>query len=159
MNDRFKTDLLLYRNNLKEDDQEIIKNLNEELTNLKSQMKYVYEKDKIINQLKIQLSEMEKLIKKYSIYKDKIKQIEKDLNDAKQENKYLSDTNMKLKKIIIKLEKNKNLENEKEINMKSIVMQCLLNKEKNKIEKKLENIEINEENIEDVIEDVIDNLK
>ena len=46
MNDRFKTDLLLYRNNLKEDDQEIIKNLNEELTNLKSQMKYVYEKDK-----------------------------------------------------------------------------------------------------------------
>ena len=28
MNDRFKTDLLLYRNDIKEDDQEIIKNLN-----------------------------------------------------------------------------------------------------------------------------------
>jgi len=157
MNDRFKTDLLLYRNDIKEDDQEIIKNLNEELTNLKSQMKYVYEKDKIINELKMQLLESERIIKKYTEYKEKIKIIEKEILKIKKENVNLLNDNNKLKKIIIKLDKNKN---KKEIDIKNIVMECLLNREKNKIEKSLENISIDTDNIDtSYIDDIINNLK
>lgn len=151
MNDRFKTDLLLYRNNLKEDDQEIIKNLNEELTNLKSQMKYVYEKDKTINDLKIQLTEYDKIIKKYIIYKDKIRTIEKEINNLKQENVKLTNDNNKLKKIIIKIKSDTISDNKQEIEFKNIVIECLLNREKDILEKKLENIEVNTNNIEDII--------
>lgn len=148
MNDRFKTDLLLYRNNLKEDDKETIKVLNEELTNLKSQMKYVYEKDKKIFELKKQLDDYVKLLKEYNESRDKLT---KENNDLKNENKKLFDNELKYKKIIIKLGSKASEDNKKVINIKNLIKQSLLEKEKKILEKKMENMDINEDNIDEVI--------
>uniref|UniRef100_A0A6C0CXV5 Uncharacterized protein n=1 Tax=viral metagenome TaxID=1070528 RepID=A0A6C0CXV5_9ZZZZ len=146
MNDRFKTDLLLYRNNLKEDDKATIKILNEELTNLKSQMKYVYEKDKKIFELKKQLNDYVKLVKEYSASKDKLTN---DINDLKNENKKLLESISKLKKIIIKLETSSG--NKNVVDIKKLIKQILLEKESKKIEDKMKDMDINEDNIDEVI--------
>tara|TARA_Y100001936_G_C15592806_1_gene417795 strand:+ start:80 stop:541 length:462 start_codon:yes stop_codon:yes gene_type:complete len=149
MNERFKTDLMLYQRNMKDDNKTIIKDLNEEVANLKKQLSFVYEKDKTINELKIQLMEYTKLVEDYSEYKNKLVSIIKKYEEVKKENTKLTDTNKKLKDIITKLKSEDNLSESDKI--KKIVINALLEKEKQRLDGELNDIEISKDNITDTI--------
>jgi len=109
-------------------------------------MKYVYEKDKKIFELKKQLNDYVKLVKEYSASKDKLTN---DINDLKNENKKLLESISKLKKIIIKLETSSG--NKNVVDIKKLIKQILLEKESKKIEDKMKDMDINEDNIDEVI--------
>ena len=149
MNERFKTDLMLYQRNMKDDNKTIIKDLNEEVANLKKQLSFVYEKDKTINELKIQLMEYSKLIEDYSEYKYKLVSIIKKYDEVKKENNKLIYDNKKLKDIITKLNSYNNLSESDKI--KKIVINCILEKEKQRLDGELNDIEISKDNITEVI--------
>ena len=149
MNERFKTDLMLYQRNMKDDNKTIIKDLNEEVANLKKQLSFVYEKDKTINELKIQLMEYSKLIEDYSEYKYKLVSIIKKYDEVKKENNKLIYDNKKLKDIITKLNSDNNLSESDKI--KKIVINCILEKEKQRLDGELNDIEISKDNITEVI--------
>jgi len=149
MNERFKTDLMLYQRNMKDDNKTIIKDLNEEVANLKKQLSFVYEKDKTINELKIQIMEYSKLIEDYSEYKNKLVSIIKKYDELKKENTRLIDDNKKLKDIITKLNSDNNLcESDK---IKKIVIDCILEREKQRLDNELNDIELSKDNITEVI--------
>ena len=149
MNERFKTDLMLYQRNMKDDNKTIIKDLNEEVANLKKQLSFVYEKDKTINELKIQLMEYSKLIEDYSEYKNKLVSIIKKYEEVKKENTKLTDTNKKLKDIITKINYDNNISESEKI--KKIVINALLEKEKQRLDEELNDIELSKDNITEVI--------
>lgn len=149
MNERFKTDLMLYQRNIKDDNKTIIKDLNEEVANLKKQLSFVYEKDKTINELKMQLMEYTKLVEDYSEYKNKLVSIIKKYDELKKENTKLTDDNKKLKDIITKLKSEDNLSESDKI--KKIVIDALLEREKQRLDGEINDIEISKDNITDVI--------
>ena len=149
MNERFKTDLMLYQRNIKDDNKTIIKDLNEEVANLKKQLSFVYEKDKIINELKIQIMEYTKLVEDYSEYKNKLVSIIKKYEQLKKENTKLIDDNKKLKDIISKLKLEDILSESDKI--KKIIIDALLEKEKHRLDNELNNIELSKDNITETI--------
>jgi len=149
MNERFKTDLMLYQRNMKDENKTIIKELNEEVANLKKQLSFVYEKDKTINEQKMQLMEYSKLVEDYSEYKNKLVSIIKKYDELKKENTKLADDNNKLKDIITKLKSDSNISETDKI--KKIVIDCILEREKHRLDNELNDIEISKDNITEVI--------
>ncbi len=149
MNERFQTDLMLYKRNMKDENKTIIKELNEEVSNLKKQLSFVYDKDKTINKQKIQLMEYSKLIEDYSEYKTKLVSIIKKYDELKKENSQLMNDNKQLKDIITKLKSDNNLSESDKI--KKIIIDALLGKEKQRIDDELNDIEISRDNLTDII--------
>tara|TARA_Y100000389_G_C17290564_1_gene427821 strand:- start:212 stop:628 length:417 start_codon:yes stop_codon:yes gene_type:complete len=134
---------------MKDENKTIIKELNEEVSNLKKQLSFVYDKDKTINKQKIQLMEYSKLIEDYSEYKTKLVSIIKKYDELKKENSQLMNDNKQLKDIITKLKSDNNLSESDKI--KKIIIDALLGKEKQRIDDELNDIEISRDNLTDII--------
>ena len=65
---RFETDIALNGRTVFEDKNNMINSLNEEISSLKNKLRFVYDKDKEINELKIMNNSLELKIKQYSAY-------------------------------------------------------------------------------------------
>tara|TARA_B110001450_G_C17358067_1_gene374378 strand:+ start:7 stop:474 length:468 start_codon:yes stop_codon:yes gene_type:complete len=155
MNERFKTDLLLYKRNIQDDNQMTIKDLNDELSQLKDKMKYVYEKDKQIKVLKSEILELKGIIEVYADYKNKLQSIVRRVKQIEKERDDLQLENNKLKSIISKLNEQYEKDNIEEDRIKQIIIKHMLEKEKGKLEGKLELVDIDPSNIEDILDKII----
>ena len=155
MNERFKTDLLLYKRNIQDDNQMTIKDLNDELSQLKDKMKYVYEKDKQIKVLKSEILELKGIIEIYADYKNKLQSIVRRVKQIEKERDDLQLENNKLKSIISKLNEQYEKDNIEEDRIKQIIIKHMLEKEKGKLEGKLELVDIDPSNIEDILDKII----
>jgi len=155
MNERFKTDLLLYKRNIQDDNQMTIKDLNDELSQLKDKMKYVYEKDKQIKVLKSEILELKGIIEAYADYKNKLQSIVRRVKQIEKERDDLQLENNKLKSIISKLNEQYEKDNIEEDRIKQIIIKHMLEKEKGKLEGKLEQVDIDPSNIEDILDKII----
>jgi len=155
MNERFKTDLLLYKRNIQDDNQMTIKDLNDELSQLKDKMKYVYEKDKQIKVLKSEILELKGIIEAYADYKNKLQSIVRRVKQIEKERDDLQLENNKLKSIISKLNEQYEKDNIEEDRIKQIIIKHMLEKEKGKLEGKLELVDIDPSNIEDILDKII----
>jgi CRISPR/Cas system-associated endonuclease Cas3-HD len=161
MNERFKTDLQLYKKNIHDENQTSIKDLNDELSQLKEKMKFVYDKDKEIKELKYQLIEIRKVVELYSKYKTQLQTVIKKVRNQEKYIKDLENNNKELKEIIQKYKVNSKEEDNKSEKLKGIILDCILEREKGRLEIQINNIddiddnEIDEDNIGDVIRKLI----
>ena len=83
-NDRFQTDALINGKTRYEEENTIIKSLEEEIVNMKHKLSFVYEKDEEISKLKEQISKLKKDIKALEI-------MSKDSSELRIKNKQLRD--------------------------------------------------------------------